>query len=237
MKQIKKYLKILLCISTAIALPFALNLFLIYFDFPTAENLNNTHWLGFCGSYLGALIAGIPAYLALSHSRQQSKEQHDTFEEKQRLSVMPVFSTDFEIHPMVDPSYFPKVLITLTGNSPSSVHYPVFQDDIKKFLNNCRHSYKPFNLHIQNLGFGPALNVHLLFSHEKDPDSVIALGNVGSGSYQDIIVAFQNNQSAYVGVTFMDILGNEYTQSGGMDYFAETDSYKFRVISQPELTV
>lgn len=65
-------------------IPFLKSLFL------TGENLNNATWLDFWGSYLGALIGVVPAYLALTESRKQAKQQQRESLEARRCSLMPI---------------------------------------------------------------------------------------------------------------------------------------------------
>jgi hypothetical protein len=96
--------------------PVALNLFFLYGDVDTGEELGNVEWLAFWGSYLGGTATLIAVYLTLNQNMQVIKQneqiiiqnQHNLIfqEERSRVTLMPYI----DVRVFVDKEFHMKTL-------------------------------------------------------------------------------------------------------------------------------
>ncbi|MBQ2997271.1 MAG: hypothetical protein IJE22_08600 [Oscillibacter sp.] len=209
---------------------------------PTLSSLSSSDWLAFWGSYLGGALGCFPAMAALQHSHKESARQHEETRTDRRLSVMPVF--DCQISAI---SRF------IEWDVSSAAHIGMNSDGTLKRISEYDEPMYDCNSHISrielsNCGLGPALQVRI--SHNSSSVDINLLNNNSTRYYafEPHWQFFKKHQSKHpdaqtitLGLTFMDIFGNHYTQTQILEYSfcadEDGDYIHFRTISigQPTL--
>ncbi len=192
-------------------------------------SLGANDWLGFWGSYLGGVLACIPALAALIENRREAKQQHEEFQkqlqelEKDRhFSKLPVLNVQATRYTLCHdvPSLLPTVKCVFELNSDgqliscskNSVEYMTFVKPAqwKKY----------YFLDIKNIGFGPAIDT-AMYSPDGPPSEIGSFAFGTSETDFTCIVSFENSLSIddvgnyiehRIDFTFHDILGWKYTQ-------------------------
>lgn len=176
-KSSKQYTKwLILYILFIIVVSLLINL-LLYLPIPSAGNVDAPDWLGFWGSFLGSMIACIPAFFALDESRRQAKQQHNEVQEQLTESRRQAEQMHFEtlesrrcsVMPIVDLIIFPIYEYPDENDLPN---YWALIDD-KEGVNQAvssnhftREMYKSspgnfYSFHIKNIGLGTALDAQI----------------------------------------------------------------------------
>lgn len=198
---------------------------LMYLAVPTLPDLNAPTWLGFWGSYLGGAIGCIPAIAAYYHGIDESKRQHEETKTDRRLGVMPVFSC--RSNALSYDAMKAGTLSSLIGHGyvdeTSGLHdlFSFHNKDkyMEEILNN-NDNYQHMFLELQNIGFGPALNISLTCSNTSTHCKSF-LNGVGAGDIKTLFLsvlipsesdATYQFQYQFV-LSFSDIFGNNYTQT------------------------
>lgn len=239
--------------------PIAINQLFLDWSIPTAEGLNNGTWLSFWSGYLGAFIGCIPAYLALEQSKKQAKQQHEQFQEElqesrqqtkqhyeeaernRRLSVQPIFHIDLNTM-RSSPSDVSHICerfsfdLSSGFESLSRTKYAIDNDSL--YYSN-RQKYLEF----RNLGFGPALEIRLVYSPKPHTYSgnFLDLKIIDKGEAAVCIILYkkplpevhEQEEVATFILFYDDVFGNQYQQTFRLLF--SSDGYFITAIKKPEL--
>lgn len=97
-EQLLKIFLAIIMFVFLVAIPCAINNTMMYHTIPTAENLNNSDWLGFWGSYIGSVITIIATFLYFLATYVQNEKQHratrEEMREQARLQIMPFLNVE-----------------------------------------------------------------------------------------------------------------------------------------------
>ena len=230
MKNVKLSVWILLYILGILLLAAIVNT-LMGLAIPTDASLNAPTWLGFWGSYLGGAIGCLPALAAYRHSIEESRRQHEEFQEQlqesrqqsdeqykstekdRHASHLPVI--DYDITHIESPVDFASVslssirVVLLQGSDTSSVILKKLDVmEITGIIKNKQHDV--VLLSIRNVGHGPALSVVLRCSSFSYPIRTLAENE----SCMILLCLNRTNSRTYhLEFTFSDMLGWNYRQS------------------------
>lgn len=221
----------------------------------TNPNLENSHWLGFWGSYLGALIGAIPAYLALQQSKKLAKEQHEQVQkqllqsrhqsnsarwemlESRRCSLLPV--VDLTLLPLAkwpspdDTHNFVTFIMDTTGNKKS---HPI-PSKAPKIYSDAPTAVCSFT--VTNIGVGPALNTKIF----DDNGTIFYQGDISTkeGVSELFALSTQTLQSLPKTINFTiqfnDVFSNLYERKctatwNSSQHFSSADLAELRLIKR-----
>ena len=97
MKRWIIFILIILSILLVFGIPLAVDWLIIANDVPS--NISNSDWVGFLGSYIGAIIGGVVSLIGIGVTIRFTKQQialsQGQFSEQNRLNNQPIL--DFEI--------------------------------------------------------------------------------------------------------------------------------------------
>ena len=204
---------------------------LMYLSIPTLPDLNAPSWLDFWGGYLGSAIGCLPAIAAYLHTIDESKRQHQEFQEQlqesrkqaggqygnmekdRHLSHLPVIDNHLtHINSTNDfsPVHSSSTHILLEQNygaSGYSIQTPSLTL-INKILKRELHDIVLLN--IRNVGHGPALAVYLHFA-----ESSFSLGTLAEQESCMILLCLNrtNERRYHLEFSFSDMLDWNYRQS------------------------
>jgi len=220
----------------------------MYLPIPTLEPLDVKDWLNFWGGYLGGVIGCIPAFAALRDNRRQAKQQYEQFQEElkesrqqakqhyeeaernRRLSVQPIFA--FELTP-IDQSFLdvPDIDFQFTFDFSSGLqklgkirHPATIRSNFQKYPGG-----QTF-FALRNLGFGPALNVKLVYEETTDHyKGSVDFGIIGKDetSYhiflcKDPLPPKGQERYAIFKLVYQDVFQNQYQQTLRLLIFSDT---------------
>lgn len=169
-KKIREWIdmRVILLVGLFLAIPAIVNGFFVdpIVSIETGRDLGNQEWLSFWGSYIGAVMGCVPAFLALEHSRKQSKQQHMESEQMHREALE---ARRCSVIPVVDLTVSP---IEAWPSEEDLKHYWfVFTADegvanlmsVRKF-DSTQYAKKPemfYEFYVRNIGLGPALDASI----------------------------------------------------------------------------
>jgi hypothetical protein len=169
---------------------------LLYPNYPALRDTNNADWLMFWGSYLGASLGGIAAFIAIIVSYEQNRKQHednkDFLEKEKNSRDINNYYLEISHSPFFTISTVEKNLISLQGNevfivfvSKESTNISldkltVFGDTLKFTINDNDYATRNTSetkgmvaceakvLELKNDGLSPATNIMLKCNLSKD---------------------------------------------------------------------
>lgn len=195
-------------------------------------SLEANDWLGFWGGYLGGAIGCLPALAAYRHSIDESKRQHEEFQEQlqesrrqsdtqyenmekdRHLTHLPVMDNHLTLLKSIsDLSLLscPPIQVLYEQLPGTTGHYirTPSQSELHRIFEKDDHDI--ILLNVRNIGHGPALSIRL-FCETASSVSIGALGEKDSYTFI-FCLARSNNRSYHFKFSYSDMLGWNYQQS------------------------
>lgn len=203
----------------------------MYLAIPTRPDLTAPTWLTFWGSYLGGAIGCLPALAAYRHSIDESKRQHEEFQEQllenrrqsdeqyksaekdRHLSHLPVIDNQITLlrsisdlssisHPSIQVLYE-----QLPGSDGHYIRTPNQSELLRIFAKN---DHDIILFHVRNIGHGPALSIKIT----SKTTSSVSIGALGEkDSYTFIFCLSPSGKSPHhFKFSYSDMLGWHYQQ-------------------------
>ena len=204
MKKWFVFCLIILSILLIVGIPLSVDWIIVANDIPS--NISNTDWVGFLGSYIGAIIGGIVSLIGIGATVRFTKQQialsQGQFTEQNRLNNQPIL--EFEITSVLDN----KDDETITLHCEYSLEN---EDDYQEAV---------IELGIHNIGLGAALDI----KYGIELDDVLQDGVFwcwksrlikSECNLKQKIAMFFPKQEAFsvnIMIFYDDILGNHYVK-------------------------
>lgn len=229
-----KHFWFLLYIAAVLAVALLLN-FLMWLPIPTFGSLGAEHWLGFWGSYLGGALGCLPAIAALVENRRESKRQHEETERDRHFSRLPMIDSAIERISYIS-SLDPGTITAVMEIDPGTVSFRWKACD-RAYLESLSWEKALFLLDLENIGFGPALDLSVRFLCDTD----FSIGTLQEHQSFRLLVAISpemvepyidHGAQLQAEFSFKDILEWRYAQS--QEFHILPDKAIFSPISSPE---
>ena len=225
---------ILLYIAVILLIALLLN-FLMWLPIPTFGALRAEHWLGFWGSYLGGALGCLPAIAALAENRQESRRQHEETERDRHFSRLPMI--DCAVDRISSDTFLNPDAITAVMSITPEKPYFYWTGISLPFVMDLRKENALFLLRLNNIGFGPALDLKITFL-SNEPFSIGTLQE--KHTFQLLVSIPPKMLEGRIGldishqleVSFKDILEWRYSQH--QEFRILKDKSRYSPISSPE---
>lgn len=227
---------ILLYIFVILLIAILLN-FLMWLPIPTFGTLRAEHWLGFWGSYLGGALGCLPAIAALVENRRESQLQHEEAERDRHFSRLPMI--DCEVERITSDTFWdPDTITAVMSITPGRPSFR-WRGISPSYVTNLCKENTVFLLRLNNIGFGPALDLKTTFL-SNEPFSIGTLQE--QHAFQLLVSIPPEMLDGRTGldlyhqlkVSFKDILEWRYSQRQAFRILE--DKVIFSPISSPEHT-
>lgn len=201
MKQGVKIVCSILTVVIIVVVPFIIDWWVGTGYIP--NNITSSDWIGFLGSYIGAIIGGVVSLIGLrvtiKFTKQQMELNQDQFSEQNRLNIRPLL--DFEITDVSSEADSETIIMSCGYTFDKQV---VCQKAVIEF-------------EISNIGLGAAINMKYGIEVGSTFQDGVFWGSKqcslksGCTMKQKLMIFFPNNMLDFNIVIFYDdIIGNHY---------------------------
>ncbi len=247
-KLIQSNSVMIILIFFLLGIPIIINYLFLNFQIPSASNLGNGEWLSFWGSYLGAFIGCVPAFLAIEQNKKQFRQQHEEVklqldesrkqfqqtvfdaQESRRCAAIPI--VDLCIFPL---SEFPDsdaikryfgIITDTTGINEVNVSTNLDESSREK-IQGIFYAFQ-----VSNLGLGPALKAKICSDNTNYFEGDVAVAQEWN-FILCVTSANQKNKQFDFKIKYHDVFMNEYVRD--ISVSMGPDGFKTIKITSPIL--